>query len=835
MAAPALLGTGWLLTFFAALLSPGRVLANRDIPFFHLPLRTALRQLAEFGLPVWNPWLHGGQPVLSNPSYAAFYPPGWLIFLFEPAYAINLLVLFHGAVAFAGAWFLARRLGAGRGAAALAAVGYTGGGALLSLLSAFTLYCSMAWFPWVMAWGEEALRVEKDGKDDRGDRGDEDTEGGGALSRAAGEGRRGGWLRGNTWLRPALLCGGALALQLLNGEPATVVVSGLGLLAMAFSTALRRPLAALRSAVPVAVAVALAAAQLVPTLGRLAGTPRAEGLGSEMATVWSAPPERLAEVIFPRFFGDATRHLEGLFFGWGFHDNDYPYVISVYPGLLLAILGISALALWPIPRRAAWWFAVGASAFLALGRHNPLFEALREAVPVLSVLRFPEKFILLALAALAFAGVLGWQRLLDERAAGRPQAADLPLALSAVLLATAGALTSLLYALPQLASWYVRTHGGPNPSPERVARGVEYLRGEGWAAVATTAAVVVLFALFRVRRVPARALSLAAVALLGADLWHYGHGLVATLPAAAYSTPPPYLRPLLPPETRLFVEAVVGGEPSFVPRSDEPQTASIRALLLRSEPYSGLMWGVPYALHEDYDLMLTRWGSRALTVLHAEWKQPQPELAQRFLGSWNVGALLLRKESRVWAEDLARDPGALPVYPVRNPYPLPRYRFAPRGSFHATWGSALYVARSERYQVDRHEHCVREGQAPGTVDYPAPARVLEVAEEGGRIRVRYRADGPAFFTAAVTFDEGWRGEVDGVEGREAVALFPTAAGQIAMELPAGERELVLRYHDPLIAVGAGVTGLAALGWAALLWTLARRERRQAHPPAPALP
>src|SRR3954471_19460265 len=136
---PALLATAWLLSLFAPVLSPARALANRDIPTFHLPLRTAFRELAAFGLPFWNPWLHGGQPILSNPSYGAFYPPSWLVLAVPPGYALSLLAALHAALAFAGAWRLARRLGCGRGAAALAGVGYSGCGAYLSLLNAFTL------------------------------------------------------------------------------------------------------------------------------------------------------------------------------------------------------------------------------------------------------------------------------------------------------------------------------------------------------------------------------------------------------------------------------------------------------------------------------------------------------------------------------------------------------------------------------------------------------------------------------------------------------------------------------------------------------------------------
>src|SRR4051794_3076417 len=161
---PALMATVWLLSLFAPVLSPGRALANRDVAIFHLPLRTAFRGLTAFGLPVWNPWLHGGEPILSNPSYAAFYPPSWLAVIASLPWALSLLAILHAGIAFAGAWFLARRLGCGRGAAALAGIGFAGCGAYLSLLSAFNLFWGISWLPWVLAWGDEALRTGPEGQ-----------------------------------------------------------------------------------------------------------------------------------------------------------------------------------------------------------------------------------------------------------------------------------------------------------------------------------------------------------------------------------------------------------------------------------------------------------------------------------------------------------------------------------------------------------------------------------------------------------------------------------------------------------------------------------------------
>ncbi len=777
-----LLAAVWLLALFGPLLSPGRVLANRDIPQFHLPLRAAFHRLAESGLPVWNPWLHGGQPILSNPSYAAFYPPSWLAVVVPPAYALSLLAVFHAAVAFAGAWFLARRLGAGRGAAALAALGFSGGGALLSLLSAFNLYCSIVWFPWVLAWGDAALE------------------------------RR-------AWLRPALLAGGALALQLLNGEPVMVVVSGLGLLSLAVMRMLRRPLrlsharTALRVVVPVLAALAIAAVQLLPAAPRLADSPRAGGLDPAQASTWSAPPSRLVELAFPRFFGDASRPQAGRFFGWTVHDRDFPYVASLYPGLLLTVLGVCALSLWPIPRRGAWALAVLAGAFLALGRHNPLFEALREAVPVLAVVRFPEKFAILVVVSLAFAGALGWQRLMAERAAGRRSAADFPLALAVVLLATALTLAALLHASPRLGLWFVRSHGGPDLNEATALRGLDYLRGEAWAAVAMAAAVAGLLALCRARRPSERVLTAAALGLLALDLWHYGHGFVVTLPASVYRDPP-LLVEAVRPGSRVFLEPASADQLEVFSRTGDPHLAQVRSLLERLEPYSGVVWGVPYVFHEDYDLMLTGWGQRSTQVARAEWSSGAAgrDLALGYQRGWNVGIVLLRLKTADWAEFVARDPRAPGVQPLVNPYLLPRYRFVPRVSFHSTWSSALSVSRRERYAVARHEHCVREDQPPAEAGYPVPPQPLKLRDRGGEVSLRYRATGKAFFVLATTYDSGWGATVDGAP----VPVWPTGLGQIGVELPAGEHELVLAYRERLLPAGAAVT-LAALGvWGLLL-------------------
>ena len=118
----------------------------------------------------------------------------------------------------------------------------------------------------------------------------------------------------------------------------------------------------------------------------------------------------------------------------------------------------------------------------------------------------------------------------------------------------------------------------------------------------------------------------------------------------------------------------------------------------------------------------------------------------------------------------------------------------------------------------RREHAVRPG-GRGEVVYPRLPQPLELEEQGGRLRLRYRSESPAFFVLAETFDEGWQAEAGGAS----LAAYPTAACQIGVELPAGEHVLELRYRERLLPPGAAVT-LATLAAVLGALLLDRRSR-----------
>jgi hypothetical protein len=793
-----LVGAVWVLSFFFPVLSPRFALANRDISLFHLPLRLSLSELARLGPPTWNPWLHGGQPVLSNPNYAAFYPPTWICLVVSPAYSLSLLAIGHMALAFAGALRLARRLGCATSASLLAALGFSGCGALLSLLNSFTSFCGLAWLPWILYL---ALDLSPGRSPDP------------INAPAAGSGAA---APHRPWPLRALYLGLAVGLQFLSGEPVFTLITGAALLAIVLVAVRRRPALLVPYLAAGALAALLAAVQLLPTLGRLADSPRAQGVSAAQATFWSLPPARVAEILFPRVFGDPARIEEGLFFGWGVNDRDFPYVASLYPGLLLALLGIAALLRWPIPRRAEWGLMLAFALFLALGRHNPAYNGLREALPLLSMIRFPEKFAVLAVATLVFAGALGWNRLLDEREKGRPERADFPLALAGLVLATALTAALALSLQPSLAFWYVRTHGAPDLGAADQVRAAHFLVRESWIAVGAAAAVSGLLAMLRLPRFSRRSIEVLALVFTALDLWHYGHRIVKVIPAAAYRSPPAVARTLGPPRDRIYVQDAKPGEPDLYRRVARSETGLVYAHLARLEPYSGLLWDLPYAFHQDYDLMLTRWARRALQVVigHAD----NPDLGLRFIGAWNVGAVVVRKPPAEWARELKADPNATPVAWVANPYRLERFRFVPIVAFHRSAVTALAVARAQGYAFDRREHCVRPGAPPAVIGYPVPPKVRSIEDRASRVRVRYAATKGACFVMAATYDKGWRAVVDGAP----TEIYPTAASQMAMLLPGGEHELRLEYRDPLVGLGA-IVSLATL-FAAVAWAFAARRR-----------
>jgi hypothetical protein len=786
---PALLCLFVVACIFGPLASPDRVLATRDMAFLHLPLRADFQRLLAEGLPRWDPWLHGGQPLLSNPHYAAWYPTTWLLRFLPPHVAVQWAILLHAALAFAGAWRLAKRWGCDPPARAFAAIAYTASGYFAALPGLLLIFIGMAWWPWAIAAGDRLTHPAADDSPAR---------------------RR----------RAVLALATVLALQLLNGDPAAVLTSLGALVALGIDAHRRAARPWRHLAAAVGLALALSALQTLPSVARLGDSARGAGLAAEAAGAWSTRPLRLIETVFPHLFGDPVRDEEDLYFGWRLHDREYPFLVSIYPGVLVTILGAAALLRGGVPRRLGLGLGVAAGVLLGLGRHGPLWP-LVQRLPVFSQLRYPEKFLLLALALLTFAAALELDRLL---AIGRRREVESaprhPLFVSLLLaagLTIAALVTAGVFGLaPEAAENFVRSHSAVPPSPAVLARGAGYLRNEALqSALLCLAAAVSLLTLRRPAR--PRAMAVLFCALLAVDLVRHSSALNPTMKREDFFASAP-LRQALAPGTRLFHQGEIEAASPIGLRHGPPGEQQLRARLARLEPASAALWDLETCLERDYDLTLTGWGRWARAALLSDWKST--ERRARTIDAWSVETRVVPRSPEALLVDLRAGQTSPPLAEILpNPTALGRVRAVPSARFHATAADALAAAREENYALDAREHLV--GEDPRVEFVAGEIEILH--RTGDEWRLRSNAPGQALVVAAITFDDGWRPTLDG----KALASWPTALGQLALAVPAGNHEIELRYRDPWVRVGA-LLSLVALLLTSLLYS---RSRTDANPAA----
>jgi len=147
-----------LVAFWRVLFGGQTYFANDLIGWFG-PMREYLRsRLAQGDLPLWNPYLFGGQPYLADPQTMVLYPLNYLTLFFPVATGLSLFFAIHMVLA---GWGMHRWLKALKVSDRAA---YAGG--LLFCLSAFfwwelihpPVLAAFAWLPWLFAALEDLSR-----------------------------------------------------------------------------------------------------------------------------------------------------------------------------------------------------------------------------------------------------------------------------------------------------------------------------------------------------------------------------------------------------------------------------------------------------------------------------------------------------------------------------------------------------------------------------------------------------------------------------------------------------------------------------------------------------
>src|SRR5213595_3622606 len=148
-----------VIYFLPALLS-GRVLCPDDGLLQNVPFRVAAAQIMRSGhLPLWNPYIFSGMPLLATAQVGILYPLNWSYLFFSPAAATNLMVISTYMVAGLGAYLYARRIGASVIGAAITSLAWQFSGAAIGQISHINIIQTSAILPWVL-WSVEGYAAK---------------------------------------------------------------------------------------------------------------------------------------------------------------------------------------------------------------------------------------------------------------------------------------------------------------------------------------------------------------------------------------------------------------------------------------------------------------------------------------------------------------------------------------------------------------------------------------------------------------------------------------------------------------------------------------------------
>ncbi|MET0648685.1 MAG: hypothetical protein ABW208_18900, partial [Pyrinomonadaceae bacterium] len=381
--------------FLPALLS-GSVLCPDDGTIFNTPLRVAAAEITLDGsLPLWNPYIFGGMPLLASAQGGLLFPPNWFYLLFEPRAATNLMVVTSYVIAALGAYLYARRAGASVPGAVVTSLAWQWGGFLVGQIGHINVVQTAACLPWIL-W---------------------------ALDGYGLTGRR-------KW---GVLLAAFVALQTFVGHQQTLAYSLLLAAAYAVANAcsVRESRALyLWSLAFLAAGVLLAAVQILPTFELLRNSLRADS-SYDFFTSFSLPPWMLQTLFAPYVAGGGDGRLFRA-----------PYVGPPYYGEMAAYVGASGLMLaacavvFKRDAKTKFWTAVALVCLvLALGRYAPLnFYKLIYYVPVLNLFRVPARHLMELEFALAVLAGRGLTALAAARKEGRARRRAAAVGACAVLL-----------------------------------------------------------------------------------------------------------------------------------------------------------------------------------------------------------------------------------------------------------------------------------------------------------------------------------------------------------------------------------------------------------------
>ncbi len=399
------------IVLFSPVLLTGNVLYWGTSFLQFMPWRVlAWDTLRSGALPLWNPLVGMGAPLLANYQSALFYPSTWFLFGMQAvggaslmAWGQTIVVIFHIVWVGLGMVFLCRGLRLNLLAQTVGGLAFSLSGYLVARAGFLSINTAAAWLPWVLFAGWKIAS---------------------SFDKGSVTGKRTPFVRASF---PLVLC---LTLQLLAGHAQTVYYTLLLLTAWMIFWGWRadKYTGALKAigylVFSVGGAIVLSAVQLLPTAEYLMQSQRAAAVSYDQAVNYSFFPFRFFTLIAPNLFGTPAHG------NYLLHADNY-WEDAVYIGFIPFITAvgwalksvkpvrkaqnhIKALPQQPLRALSIFLVIVTICAFiLALGKNLPVFPFLYWHVPTFNLFQAPTRFTILAefsMALLAAIGIHYWQR-----------------------------------------------------------------------------------------------------------------------------------------------------------------------------------------------------------------------------------------------------------------------------------------------------------------------------------------------------------------------------------------------------------------------------------------
>jgi hypothetical protein len=738
-----------IFIFFPALFG-GKIFWQRDVGLYWYPqIEAFVRTVAEGALPVWNPFVSFGLPLLADPSCQVLYPFTWLNLVLLPATYYKLYTVVHIAAAGIGLFYLTRRWGMGRFASFVSGAVWMTSGPLLVVVSHYHHLAGTAWLPWTLLALDTALAS--------------------GTPRAA-------FVLGAVAAGQVLAGSGDLCLMTafaaLGYTCSTLIAAGSGFLA----ARIRR--VGFVALIAAAVASLLSAPQWLPTVATLSSGQRLR-LEPAVKMSWSLHPTSLVDLFVPRLVSDLPLNdvsRAALF------DSREPLFNCIYLGAAAAAMVAATLTLrWNrFTAFSAGGFAL--SILAALGRHTPFYPLLLQTTPV-SLFRYPAKYTILAgffWAALCGLAFDEWLRRRDAAAWRLRWRLEIALpALFAVV---------LLAALLSIAE-----------SPRVLLRAVEPIDATYRSFVLSTvagklatgalaASVVAILAWVRGPDANRNLIGLALAAVVLTDLWAVGRSVNPLAPPEMMNVRPRALA-LMTPGARLWVSLrhspglrdTVRG-----PMHWDREWSWMRGMQELIRPPLGARWG----LHGSYDGDFTGLGPPLLSNLTLILQNAvDSPLGVRILQMGGVEFVLSFESWR----------SLLPVAEFDTVFADPIRLYRVPGTLSRAYVSGTARVAAEPQSVEaladpgldpQREVIVPPGSPTIAAGAGFEGSVRQLWRRGDSIGLECDTNGPALAVILEAFHPGWRARVD---GRPTGIVRANVLFQ-AVPLSAGRHTVVFEYR-----------------------------------------